>query len=185
MTSDSTDDPKRALKRLLQVRDVLKQQAQQSGETFHCRGDEELIEKSRGAIPYFMAFSANDFPTAGQTYRYSVTVVNPTQTELSWCFVGMFFGGFGLLDDNRYLEACAAAAINTEPEPWWPYRSNLLNVLPPGWTQLRDDFTVPREVPVTTYFGNLVLWGQRMFNPYVYYDRLHFPMVVQAPRDNR
>lgn len=174
MKKRTEKDIKQEVERILEEIDILKEKARQRGLSFRSLTKEELVKKIRGESsnsPFYYSQAWVSGTSRGGPANFRVWIHNPDNRYYHFLYVSIFFGVANFLDD-------IGEGLNGR-DTRWPYLSTESFSLSPGAsTSIALDYTVPTDVPLSTYMGNSVLWEGKWNDKGVYLDRSLFEVTL-------
>src|SRR5919112_1028198 len=153
--------------------ELLKEEAQHQGFRFSSLSEEDLVRKIRGETSRspFILGEGWSHGTPGSSASYSVSLSNPDPTGYYPLYVTIFFGAANFLDDIG--EAISGRDLR------WPYLTSQAFGLASGATTTRNfQYTIPTNIPLSTYPGNAVFWRGSFHDKGTFFDRGFFDVSV-------
>ena len=173
MAERSAQDIDREVERLRREIELLKEEAQHQGLRFSSLSEDDLVGKIRGETSRspFIFGEGWSHGTPGSSASYSVSLSNPDPTGYYPLYVTIFFGAANFLDDIG--EAISGRDLR------WPYLTSQAFGLASGATTTRNfQYTIPTNIPLSTYPGNAVFWRGSFHDKGTFFDRGFFDVSV-------
>jgi hypothetical protein len=175
MEGKSEEEVRQEVEQRLREIELLREEAQQRGLSFHSLSEEKLARKIRGessSSPYGFALAWVSDTIRGYPAYYEVNISNPDGIGYYPLFVTVFFGAANFLDDIGE----GISGRDTQ----WPFLTSYPFGLAPGATVKKTfNYTTPTSVPtLTTSTGNSVLWLANYDDKGTYFDRNLFHITV-------
>jgi hypothetical protein len=174
MAERSEQDIDREVERLRREIELLKEEAQHRGLSFSSLSEEDLVRKTRGETsrsPFIFAQGWSSGVGPGSSASYSVSLSNPDPTGYFPLYVTIFFGAANFLDDIG--EGISGRDLR------WPYLTSAAFGLASGATTTRNfQYTIPTNIPLSTYPGNAVFWRGNFHDKGTFFDRGLFDVTV-------
>jgi hypothetical protein len=174
MEGKSEEEVRQEVEQRLREIELLREEAQQQGLSFHSLSEEELARKIRGESsqsPYGFSLSWTSGTSPGSPAIFTVNISNPDGIGYYPLFVTVFFGAANFLDD-------IGEGISGR-DTRWPYLTSRPFSLAAGATAKQTfNYTTPTGVPLTTSTGNSVLWLANYDDKGTYFDRNLFYITL-------
>ncbi len=165
MTKKSEKLIQDAVDKLLEEIAILQDEAKQEGLVFTCLDKEDLLKKessetSESPYAYFFAWSTPR--NRGWSGLYRMYIRNPDPISHFWLFVTIYFGLGNIFAD------ISQGWVGRDTR-WPTLTTSQFSLAPDASTHRTLSFTVPSNIPPSTYLGNAIFWKQLSPQGLIYY----------------
>lgn len=169
----SAEAVKREVTQLQEHIKILREQAREQGLAFSALDEEQLVRKVRGETaksPFIYGQSWTSGTSPGAVAYYTVHVNNPDPDNYFPIYATIFFGLGNFFDVGQ--------AWSGRDKRWPEFSSERTFLAASSTHSFSFSYTVPPDLPLGTYNGNVVVWKGSWHDTGIALDRGSFDVKL-------